>query len=166
PAGDGWKIRDYAPPEPFYATLFMRRLKTDKERLAFLRLHRPIAQGVSYSLNGAAFELADQKKFDDARLACDRSAEVAEFQDSLRERAWVALHRGVVLEARGDYAEALKEIDAALAGFRREQLQEGEAVALARRGRVLVKLDRGAEAAKDLDEASGLLDLLAFTSDR
>jgi CHAT domain-containing protein/tetratricopeptide (TPR) repeat protein len=161
-----WKITADALQDEYYTDLFTRRLKKDGERSEFLIAHREIAPTLAHTFNWRAYQLAAAGKFDDAFVLCDRASEVAAFLKSLEMDAWCRLHRGCVLEFQGKHAEALKEFDAGLAAFRREEIEEGEAAALAGRARVLVRLNRPKEAAAAFDEADRLFTTLPTTSYR
>ena len=103
----------------------------------------------------------DPAKSTMAMTLCDPAAELADYRDSNIDRAWVAPHRGVVSEfARQDAAAAFPALDTALKEFLREESEEGEFVTRIHRGRVLLTLGQGREAAAEFERAMRLWNIV------
>jgi len=160
-----WKLRAFDELGAYYTRLFGERLIKPTDRRYFFTLHPELLPRLADVLTRSAVVHGELGRFSpgDAATAlslCNAAADLAEFQDSNLERAWASLTRGVVFEHAGQFALALKELDAARAGFDREEADEGKFVAQLHRGRVLVRLDRPRDAAPVFEEAERLLGLL------
>jgi CHAT domain-containing protein len=163
-----WKVWKFERLAQYWVEIFARELTTKEERIRSLKEEeRPIlVQRVAVALNHEAFLLAKQEQFVEALRLSDLAGEVADFLDSQEHRAWVALHRVLVLANQKKHLEAAEQAAKALAGFRHEGQELGEAMALCRQGRALIQLGRTTEAVKVFDAADKLIAVLVYTADR
>jgi len=156
-----WKSRDFFE---FFISLYSKELPDKRARQKWLQRNRNEADNLLMVLNSVSPDHPMKERVELNALAF----EAAEFLDSIRDRGWCHFHRAVLqmdLDVK-EFAEALRSLDRALADFRKDEYDEGEACSLLFRGRVYVRLEQPAKAVEDFEAAERLFRIVRFTSIR
>jgi len=159
-----WKSRDFVD---YYITLYSKEIPDKRKRLKWLERNRGEAANLLMALNSGGLNVLGPGYSMKRRVELNALAfEVAEFVASVRDRGWCHFHRALLHMDAEEFPPALASLDLALADFRKDEHEEGEAVSSLFRGKVLVALEKAKEAVAAFEAAERLLRVLRITSIR